>query len=294
MLAMPTANTACAIRCFRAMIEDETLDESAVRSFLEIHTDFMPVPSPRDQHLHLNSVIAEMPFGDLVADYAYLTRSEDEWRLAFVKLGNGAQRIFAATGSGLAFTTEFLQAIETIGIWKEQLGAARAALHKKLTPLLIPEAMAGATMRAAFVLIAGRSSELDTHEARYQRVKALEQQYGLRVLTYDAIIRQVATGYAAPKAVLHTSSHGYRLQSVQGLPELLLAHVMPQDLELSPEAEAELRAKYYDIDAWNQNHPLIFNEKWAMTSDTALMEASGLHPGAIRIITRYREKMLRW
>src|SRR3546814_17716070 len=73
-------------------------------------------------------------------------------------------------------------------------------------------------------------------------------------------------------AVLRANSRGYVLQSAEAMPTIMFAYMRPSELELSPAAEAALRANQYDIDAWKQNKMLTFNEKWTFDSQPDLYD----------------------
>src|SRR3546814_11356604 len=106
-------------------------------------------------------------------------------------------------------------------------------------------------------------------------------------MTYDIIRREVAAGHAKANAVLRANSRGYVLQSAEAMPTIMFAYMRPSELELSPAAEAALRANQYDNDAWKQNKLLTFNEKWTFDSQPDLYDE--MHPAVKSSVDRKSE-----
>ncbi|MGT2516827.1 Shedu anti-phage system protein SduA domain-containing protein (plasmid) [Sphingomonas panni] len=161
-------------------------------------------------------------------------------------------------------------------------------LRDKLRPLMVPPQMASHRLSLKYVLIIGRSAELEHHEARRLRLANYGAERNLRIMTYDTIYREVAAGYNKPKAVLRANSRGYFLQSAEGMPAHMFSYIMPAQLELSAAAEAALRAETYDIDAWKRNEPLNFNEKWTRASEPSLYD--GMHSAVKGLLSRQKKR----
>src|SRR3546814_8162634 len=94
-------------------------------------------------------------------------------------------------------------------------------------------------------------------------------------------------GHAKANAVLRANSRGYVLQAAEAMPTIMFAYMRPSDLELSPAAEAALRANQYDIDAWKQNKMLTFNEKWTFDSQPDLYDE--MHPAVKSFVARQKK-----
>src|SRR3546814_6778456 len=71
------------------------------------------------------------------------------------------------------------------------------------------------------------------------------------------------------------------------MPTIMFAYMRPSELELSPAAEAALRANQYDIDAWKQNKMLTFNEKWTFDSQPDLYDE--MHPAVKSFVARQKK-----
>ena len=248
---------------FEALIAVVTPNENAIQAFVEANTAFMPTPDIIGYHgLHLNSVIAKFPVGERSTDYAYLCKNSIEWRLVLVELEDSSKRIFKPSSKNVAFTAEFSDAVAQIDVWRDYKTNHMDHLREKLRPLMVPPQMFRNKLSVRYLLVIGLSAELEHDEKRRLRLANYGHDRDLRIITYDTIAREFRSSGGKAKAVLRANSRGYRLQSTEAMPSLMFSHILPEHLELSPEAEADLRANQYDIDAWTRNEPLIFNEKW--------------------------------
>lgn len=272
---------------FRQLIAVPTANENTLQKFLEENTRFMPTPDLLNHRLHLNSVIAKFPIGERTTDYAYLTKSTVEWQLVLVELEDSNKPIFKNSGTNVAFTSAFNDAVAQIDVWRDYVGGHLDQVFEKLQPLMVPPQMARNPLSVRYLLVIGRSEELEHNQARRTRLANYGKERSLRIMTYDSIAREVASGHASRKAVLRANSRGYRLQSAEAGPSSMFAYVMPEHLELAPAAEAALRADRYDVDAWLRNEPLIVNDKWTFGSPPALYDH--MHPSAKATIARQNE-----
>lgn len=258
---------------FDKLIANPQKNENAIQTFLEANTTFMPTPDLLGHRLNLNSVIAKFPVGERSTDYAYLTKTSVEWRLVLVELEDSGKRIFKPSSKNDAFTSDFTDAIAQIDVWRDYVSQHLERLREKLRPLMVPNQMARHRLSVRYLLIYGRSAEFEHDDDRKLRLANYGAERDLRILTYDTIRREVAAGHNKPKAVLRANSRGYLLQSVEAMPSNMFADMRPSELELSPTAEAALRADQYDIDAWQQNELLVFNEKWTRAAEPPVLDA---------------------
>ena len=249
---------------------------------------FMPTPYVLNHQLHMNCVIAKFPIGCRSTDYVYLTKSSIEWQLVLVELEDSSKRIFKKSSKNDGFTADFSDAIAQIDVWRDYISQHLEQVRDKLRPLLVPIQMARNKLSVRYVLIIGRSTEFEHDEARTLRLANYGADRNLRIMTYDTIRREVEAGYAKSKAVLRANSRGYVLQSVEAMPSNTFCYIRPSELELTPSAEAALRADHYDIDAWKQNNLLTFNEKWTFDSDPDLYE--GMHAAVKSLVARRKRE----
>jgi hypothetical protein len=252
---------------FLDLIDTPEANENAIQSFMEAHSAYMPTPNSFSRGLHLKCVIAKFPIGDRTCDYAYLAKTSNEWELTLVELEDSGKRIFKPSSKDEAFTSEFNDAVAQIGVWRDFIDQHRAQVLQRLRPLLVPPQMASNKLSVRYLLIIGRSSELEMHERRRWRLTKLRADQDITVFTYDTVSRMVERGESKPKTVLRASSRGYIMQSAEAMPEGIFAYVGTQHLELSPAAERSLRDDGYDIDAWKGGRMLGFNERYPIPTD---------------------------
>ena len=236
-------------------------------AFMEAHTAYMPAPNSFSRGLHLKSVIAKFPIGDRTCDYAYLAKTSVEWELTLVELEDSAKRIFKPSSKNEAFTSEFNDAIAQIEVWRDFVDNHPQQIREKLRPLLVPPQMASNKLRVQYLLIYGRSDEIEQHERRRQRLAGVREKHGISVLTYDTVKRMAERGESKAKAVLRATSRGYLMQSAEAAPEGIFAYVGTEHLELSSSAEQSLRDDHYDIDAWKGGRMLGYNERYPIPTD---------------------------
>jgi len=256
---------------FEALISAGKHNENKLQAFIERHTAFLPTPSLLNHQLHLQSLISKFPIGDRKTDFAYLTKSSDRWKLVLVELESPAKPLFKVS-SHSANSAEFNDAVAQIVTWKEHWNELRADVERRLKPLLVPPSMAGNTISVEFQMVIGRAAEKKHDDARRRRLATIHES-GIHIMTWDTLLDNYRAGRGEPKAVLTVNTSGFRLKSVERLPELTFAYVRPQHLKLSKEAEAALRADGYAIDAWKKGQLLEVNGKWPMGNmDEAIEE----------------------
>lgn len=280
---MPSNQAALETEFFE-LIAISNANENAIQSFMEAHTAYMPAPNSFSRGLHLQSAIAKFPIGDRNCDYAYLAKTSNEWELTLVEIEDSSKKIFKASSKNEAFTAEFNDAIAQIEVWRDFVDRHLDQVIDRLRPLLVPPQMASNKISVQYLLIIGRTDELEKYERRRHRLSKLRADKGITVFTYDTVARMAKRGESRPKAILRASSRGYVMQSAEAAPEGMFAYVEPQHLELSPTAEQSLRNDGYDIDAWLDGRMLGFNERYPLPTKEE-------HSAAIReMIARSIEK----
>lgn len=275
---------------FKGLLSMPGRQENAIQAFLEKRTAFLPTPGLLNHRLHLNSVISKLPIGDRIADYAYLTKSSDEWKLVLVELEDSSKKLFTRSSKHVGFTAEMNDAIAQVDVWRELWSDQRSTILNSLECLLVPPGMRRNAVSLECVLVIGRSAEKDNNEARRKRLATLRSDKFIHVMTYDTILRAVGAGFGEARAVLTKTGSGFRLRSVEGLPSHLFAYLLPEHLIIDPDAEVALRAEGYDLDSWLANFPLVVNEKWPDFGAWKRAEEAGMHPNVVRLLKSSEER----
>jgi len=272
------------IKEFEKLLAGPRRKENAIQAFLENHTKFIPTPGLLNHGLHLNSVISKLPIGARITDFAYLTKSSDEWKLVLVELEDANKKLFVQSSKHVGFTAEMNDAIAQIDVWRDFWKDNRKTVIDSIEPLLVPPAMRRNTISLECVLIIGRSAEKDSNAARRQRVAALRSDKQIHVMTYDSILRYLRNGFGDTCAVISKTGNKFRLRSVERLPSHLFSYLLPEHLEIASDAEAKLRAEGLDMDAWQANQLLTVNEKWPEHDAWKKAKDAGAHPAVVRIL----------
>jgi hypothetical protein len=177
---------------FKALLSRSGRQENAIQAFLEKHTAFVPTPGLLNHRLHLNCIISKFPIGDRIADYAYLTKSSDEWKLVLVELEDSGKKLFTQSSKHVGFTADMNDAIAQVDVWREYWNENRQEVVKSLEPLLVPPGMRRNGVSLECVLVIGRSAEKDNNEARRTRLAALRRDKDIHVMM-RAAVRKSAT-----------------------------------------------------------------------------------------------------
>lgn len=279
------------LEAFRGILDRPGKQENAIQAFIEKHTQFMLTPGLLNHRLHLNCIISKFPIGNRKVDYAYLTKSSDEWKLILVELEDSHKKLFIPSSKHHGFSGEMNDSIAQVDEWRDYWNENKKAVIETLEPLLVPPAMRRNPVTLECVLIIGRSNEKDRDESRRKRLASLRADKQIHVMTYDTLIRAQEKGHETSNAILTKTGGGYRLRSVEGLPNNLFAYVYPEHLSISPNAESALRAAKYDIDAWLNNEPLLVNEKWPMRNASKQAEEAGAHPSMARLLKNTEQSL---
>lgn len=272
---------------FEALLAATDKDENNIQDFIEHHTEFLPTPFLLNHQLHMRCVISKFPVGGRTADFAYLTKSSDRWRLVLVELEGPHKSLFSASSKHHKPSAKFSDALAQTDIWREHFEDHSAEVKERLRPILVPPNMFRNQLTLRRVLIIGRSKEKDTHEARRRRFASIAEQQDVEIMTYDTLLTHYRSGHGSKKCILSPRSPGFSIKRVDGLPKILFAYVHPEHLEVPAESERALKAAGYQIDAWRDGRMLIFNEKYA--SEAIEDTEEDLHPATVAVMDAARK-----
>lgn len=272
------------IESFKELLAREGANENELQAFIEQNTTFMLTPGLLNHGLHLNCLISKFPIGERIADFAYLTKSSDEWKLILVELEHAGKKLFVPSSNHNSFSAQMNDAIAQVDVWREYWTANRQAVIESIKPLLVPPIMSRNTISLEYVLIIGRSAEKDNDNARRTRLASLRADKQIQVMTYDTIIRAVENSPQKPRAILTKAGNGFRLRSVEGLPTNLFSRVYPEHLAVDPGPEKVLRDAGYDMDAWLANELLTVDDKWPVAGAWKRAEDAGMNPFRVKVL----------
>lgn len=255
------------IESFKAVIDEAPPEgrqkEQVVQDFLEANTELIPTPNRLNHQLHFKSVISKFPLGTgLVTDYAYLTKSSDTWRITLVELESPEKDLYTRGTQKVHKTAQFTSAIDQVRSWKQYLETHRALVEESLNPLLKPTNMRKNPIEYQFQLVIGRSANKNLTEGRKRDFRALQQETGIFVMTYDQLVSWYEEDLVFKKNVLRLTGSAFAFKSMKAGPLNMLSFLGPGELVLSNEEISNLDSLGYDMKAWQRGELLSFNGQW--------------------------------
>jgi hypothetical protein len=167
-------------------------DESSMQTYLEQHSDFLPYQKFLLNHgVHLSSVIAKLQIGhSYKTDFAYITKSSNEWYLVLVEIEKPTKRFFNRNDS---FSKDFNQAYEQIKNWESYLSDAnhKSYLIQRFEGLREPRTiLRDDNVNIKYLLVYGRSNEWQRSKQRRIKLNS-KNTNDIRVCTYDTICEAI-------------------------------------------------------------------------------------------------------
>jgi hypothetical protein len=117
-----------------------------------------------------------------------------------------------------------------------------------------------------FQLIIGRSSSKNLTEGRKRDFRALQQETGVTVMTFDQLVDWYRQGQSVKKNVLRFTSGRYEFKSIAAGPGNMLAHMGPGELDLSTELVNDLLVRGHDMTSWQAGEPLLVDGKQTLSN----------------------------
>lgn len=260
MRVKPDENIA---RRFELLIADPNRNENDVQSFLEEHTEFLPPSWFQNHPMAMNAIIAKFPIGGRIADFAYLMSDSATWYLVLVELESPHKPLFASSSNHHKTSAKFDDALHQMHVWAEFFESYPEQVRELIRPMLVPPNRARNIIRLRRVLIIGRSSDYESHEARTRRISTLSEDHKIKILTYDSLLRHYRAGLDEKRCVLSPRGAGMAIKRMDAFPQRTFAYLTPEQLHVPKHFVANLKAAGYQMEKWLANEPLLFNDKWA-------------------------------
>src|ERR1700730_67142 len=171
---------------------DEEHPEQFYQSYIEKNTRLVPREFVQNHGIHFDLVLRKLSFGaDYKSDFAYLSKSSDDWNCVLVEIESPGARFFKDESN--EFHKDFLKAIQQINIWRawflEQTNKAGFADN---TVGLIRVPLNRNPTHPKFVLVHGRRSEYGRSPIR-RRLIAAQEVDDLKILTFDSLAESLHT-----------------------------------------------------------------------------------------------------
>lgn len=248
--------------------------EQVVQDFLEQHSELIPTPNRLNHHLHFQSIISKFPLStSLITDYTYLTKSSDTWRVTFVELESPDKEIYNKTTRKVAKSAAFNASVDQVRSWKQFLSTNEAEVRDRLQALLKPLSMRINPIQYQFQLIIGRSTNKNLTDDRKREFRALQEDHGITIMTYDQLISWYENDLVFKKNVLRVSGSGYEFKSMEAGPNHMLSFLRPGELYLSSDEVSNLNSQGYDMEAWQRGELLILNGRFTGDKSGTLLKS---------------------
>ncbi len=234
-------------------------NENEIQFFLENNPDLIPTPYLLNHGLHFDFIISKLAISDqLKSDFAYLTKSSVEWVAVLMELEASNKRIFNDNDKNINFSAEFNNAYDQILSWRAYLQSHQEEFKNKLIYLLAH--MSDNPISFQYILIIGRSSELTTNERK--SLFAQKNKDGIRVMTYDSLIRAYLTNKRDYRNIVAKVKNGFELKSYHSETHTVaFANMKKGNFFFDATIKAKLIADGYDIPAWESGLSLGWNRK---------------------------------
>jgi len=119
--------------------------------------------------------------------------------------------------------------------------------------------MAGQNAPYCIVQFLGSSSN---YISKRTRIDTLVRETGVRILTYDSILRNKELGLSFPKHVLRKDGLGFRFKTVGDCETSIFSCVNAEFLHLSDLEKKLFINQGYDINSWEKGELLVVNDKY--------------------------------
>lgn len=241
-------------------------NENEIQAFLLENPDLIPTPYLSNHNLHFNFIFSKLTiYDDFKSDFAYLTKSSVEWEMVLMELEASNKSIFNNDKKNIYFSAEFNNAYDQILSWRAYLNEHKEEFKHKLTYLMSHMAINPLSFR--FVLVIGRSDELNTNERK--NMFAQKNKDGIIVMTYDSLIRAYSSNKRRYRNIISKVKNGYELKSYNSeAPTSAFAYLKPGNFFFDTTIRAKLIADGYDLPSWDNGIPLSINGKLPITSFT--------------------------
>lgn len=202
--------------------------EQVYQQALEDAPWLIPRDFVQNHGIHLSLVLRKLPLGaDLVTDFAFLSKSSDDWYLVLIEIEKPSCRYFADDGK--SFHGDFNRALNQVGHWRAWVEANRTHLIEMIEPLLRPVVMQRNPVYVKYVLVHGRRSENASIEARRALVRAAERD-DFRIMSYDSLLENAR--HAEDLYIAARHNNRFKVFTERFVGENLFVHVEPALLEI--------------------------------------------------------------
>lgn len=252
---------------FEKLINDTNCTESKIQKFLELNTDFIPKKFMENHGISGNVIISKLKLGtQYETDFAFVSKCTNYWNVVLIEIEKPCKKIFTTSND---FTAEFTHAKGQILNWKSlicQDSSLKNNLVKSLDNLFFPMEMKNNPINIKYVLVYGRSEEINNEERK--RLFNLEnnQNPDIAIVTYDRL-KTRWENQCYSNCIIANIQQGNKL-AIKYIPDIdfdtsLFAYVSPSKIIIKDEDINKLKNYGYEMDEWKKDFRLKINNKKA-------------------------------
>lgn len=247
------------VETFKELIEAEDTSESNVQDFLEQNSELIHTPFLLHHYLHHNFLISKFPLDTAIrTDFAYITMHSGFSYVVLMELEHPKRRLFTNKPKQVTQSAELTSALSQIQSWGEFLRQNQDEVIRRLLPL-IGRVVASRPISFKYVLVIGRSHEIENQQGRKARLATLNTDER-SILTYDSLINAFNKGPKFKKNILALTKDKYRFKYLNE-PGAIFAYLSPENLELTAEQKRFLLERGYEVDEWEKGKLLTLGGK---------------------------------
>jgi Domain of unknown function (DUF4263) len=248
---------------------DKGHPEQLYQEFIETNTRLVPREFVQNHQIHFDLVLRKPSFGaDYKSDFAYLSKSSDDWNCVLVEIEHPTARFFKDKSN--EFHPAFVKATQQINLWRAWLlDSTNKAAFVDNTIGLIRVPLEKNVTYPKFVLVHGRRAEYKGSPIRRRRIAA-EERDNFKIMTFDSL----AEGLHA-KGDLYVGVRRNEFIDIVSdvfLSESMFCWMEPEHLRIGRRLKANALAARGQ---WH--HYTIQNGKNVLTMDVALPEVRLRH-----------------
>jgi len=241
---------------FKAVLNKQDVTEQDAQEFLEKNTQMFYPAFELNHGVHCAAVISKFQLDtSLICDFAYLTKSSNEWWLVFVELEHPKKELFTEANVSHSKLTA---AIAQVNTWRTFVERNGAEIIRKLAPIRKP--LATNQVYFKYILVIGRREQYASRQASVDALNQM-QKPDFRIMTYDSLISSYEAGSKSLLDVISQKGQKYAVKYHHRNDTLMFMWLSQNDISLDGGDIAYYKSHGYDMDAWVGGKMLEYNGK---------------------------------
>lgn len=247
---------------FEEFISRSDINENDVQEYLEKNTELIPKKFMENHGISENIIISKLPIGlKYITDFAFVSKCTIYWNIVLIEIEDPKKKMFTQADD---FSADFTKAKGQIDNWKSLLNYdsnAKESLECSLKTLIVPERMRDNPINIKYVLVYGRSSEIN-NDIRKKKFAQLNDSSDVAVVTYDSLKNRwenTKLGNCMIANIVSGDKLSLKIVPDENFDTGIFSEIHPTKLEIN-NAQKNIFKKYgYQIDEWEKGYMLYVN-----------------------------------